>query len=162
MSDPHAPVPPCFDPIFLPPDDHIVLLPNSALPFSIALLGRSLQAKLLLRARENRSCFCCRLALGRSTCWRRCAGLLLTFVSGDKMSTWLLQLFFSFCPPSSSSFLAASFCAKAELNETFTMAADSSRLRLQQGCKVSGSCGEGGRSGPRFLLAESQGQNRGS
>lgn len=65
------------------------------------------------------------LALGRIICWTRCGCLLLTFVSGDKMSTWLLQLFFSFCPlSSSSSFLAESFCAKAELNETFTMAAE--------------------------------------
>lgn len=59
----------------------------------------------------------------------------LTFVSGDKMSTWWLQLLFSVCPPSSSSsFLAASFCAKAELNDTFTMAdRKSSRLRLRAG-----------------------------
>lgn len=49
--------------------------------------------------------------------WRCPAGLTLAG-SGGRISTWLF----------SSSFLAASFCANAELNDTFTMAAGRAEL----------------------------------
>lgn len=69
----------------------------------------------------------CPGAVGRP---RRSVPAALTLASGGRISTWLF----------SSSFLAASFCANAELNDTFTMAAtalggrENERERNAAGC----------------------------